>query len=77
MKKECALLHKSSNLSALSDYSFKLGNYKIKSEILSNSYDNLKKSKSAEKSKKHKFSGDKNVSENKPKYLFATSNNNQ
>lgn len=38
LKKECSLLNKKGNINALSDYSFKLGNYKIKSELLSNSY---------------------------------------
>lgn len=42
LKKEYSALKKKVNLNALSDCSFKLGNYKIKSELLSNSYEHLK-----------------------------------
>ncbi|KAL4498469.1 hypothetical protein ABPG72_013275 [Tetrahymena utriculariae] len=77
LKKEYSVLNKKGNINALSDYSFKLGNYKIKSELLSNSFENLKQISTSNQEKvnrlRRKFSGEENMNNNKPKYLFTPS----
>ncbi|EAS02709.2 Ras family protein (macronuclear) [Tetrahymena thermophila SB210] len=77
LKKEYSVLNKKGNINALSQYSFKLGNYKIKSELLSNSFENLKQISTSNQEKinklRRKFSGEENMNSNKPKYLFTPS----